>query len=269
MKILVGVDGSGQSRAAVRAAHDLAVSLHASLELAYVVSGGLLDRDEAEAARARLEALALEHAVDGTPAAVALLNGSPAETLARYAAITGADLLAVGSRGDGTFRDVLGNGAAGDVLGLTTAQLLRVCRKPVLVVKRDGRPPCGGMVVLAGVDGSVEAAAAVRLAATIARATSAGLRVACVMPERFPYAEAVGCSALRTAENAHGAEVVHFEKLPLHGIAAVALAEAASRPDVAMLVIGNCSHRRIATGPRGSTADTLVRICAVPVLVAA
>lgn len=138
-KFLVGVDGSDLSLRAVRKAVEYASGVKAHLVLAYalapmshlteVYTGQL---SELEASDRKNGEVILRDAARvarelGSEASVMMLNGSPAVALAERAVQDpDIDLVVVGSRGLGTM--------ASAILGSVTDKLVRVCKKPVLVV---------------------------------------------------------------------------------------------------------------------------------------
>jgi len=148
--ILIGVDGSEQSREAVRLAGRLAKAMGAQLRVAWVApqleAMGIRDfppavrdwnRENEERGLAMLREVVDSELhpfgdpdVEGEPLAkvlpgVELLHGSPGDELARRAGRDDVDLVVVGSRGKGA--------AARLLLGSVTDRLLRLSPKPVLV----------------------------------------------------------------------------------------------------------------------------------------
>ncbi|MEU7478364.1 universal stress protein [Lentzea sp. NPDC042327] len=125
-----------------------------------------LEADEEVTAAGVAEARALQPRlhVSGVTLATA-----PADALADAAASAG--LLVVGSRGFGRALSVL--------LGSVAFSVAARARCPVVVVRSDGRPRPAGATpeVVAGFDGSPEAAVALRFAADHAAATSSGLLI--------------------------------------------------------------------------------------------
>jgi nucleotide-binding universal stress UspA family protein len=106
--VLVGLDGSPESRAALRAAVELLGPRLGRLTLATVIPyDSSLERQRT--ARAMLE----EHgeAIGGGPG-LELLHGRPAPVLLERAVEDGYDLLAVGARGAGASKALLGSTAA-------------------------------------------------------------------------------------------------------------------------------------------------------------
>jgi nucleotide-binding universal stress UspA family protein len=112
--VLAGVDGSEASRAAIRAAADLLGPRLRRLTLAAVVgyeaAADPREWDEEEAAGRLLDELREDLAVHDPDTVV--LAGRPAEALAEQARAGGYDLLAVGARGRGASKAVLGSVAS-------------------------------------------------------------------------------------------------------------------------------------------------------------
>lgn len=144
--IVCGVDGSGDSQAAVGVAARLAKRLEARLVLAHVAelalvpyaavggigAGGIAPPpmmsatpDEQEEAGARLlEQIAAELGLEDAERRVVV--GFPAERLADLADEEDAELIVVGSRGRGRFKAAF--------LGSVSNSLVGVARCPVLIV---------------------------------------------------------------------------------------------------------------------------------------
>jgi nucleotide-binding universal stress UspA family protein len=149
--IIIGVDGSADSSAALEVAAGLASRLGMRLVVAHVAEpafvpyaasvpfGGIAGAgrhalaDEVEAQQEAAEAL-LEHVVDaaGLPDADRrVVVGTPADALADLADEEHADLIVVGSRGRGAFKSAF--------LGSVSNSLLGVARRPVLIVPRGAQ----------------------------------------------------------------------------------------------------------------------------------
>jgi nucleotide-binding universal stress UspA family protein len=138
-KFLVGVDGSELSVRAVRKAAEYASGMKAQLVLVYalapmshlaeVYTGPIGDLEEADRKNGELilRDAARVARESGCEVSATMLNGSPATVLAERAEQDrDVDLVVVGSRGLGT--------VASAILGSVTDRLVRVCKKPVLVV---------------------------------------------------------------------------------------------------------------------------------------
>ncbi|WP_204374416.1 universal stress protein [Halolamina pelagica] len=115
--ILVGVDGSDESKRAARYGLELATRVDASVTAVHVVEQGTLEltqgsseaselREERAAVLAELEAVADEV---GQPIETELLEGNPAKRLTAYGNETDADLVVLGRQGiSGVKRRLLG-----------------------------------------------------------------------------------------------------------------------------------------------------------------
>lgn len=138
-KFLVGVDGSDPSIHAIRKAAELASATKGTLVLAYALApmshlaemytGPIADLEEADRKNGEeiLRNAARVARELGCPVDAVLLQGSPATALAEQCAQDkDIDLVVVGSRGLGA--------VASAILGSVTDKLVRVCKKPVLVV---------------------------------------------------------------------------------------------------------------------------------------
>ncbi|MCW2582525.1 MAG: hypothetical protein JWQ53_1315 [Klenkia sp.] len=171
-QVLVGVDGSSGSRAAVRwalhwaARHGAEVQAVAGyptvasmgwLTVGEVIDLGTLDAvhdDTWSKARAVIDQVREEDAtVLGVPVVVHVEPGNPVELLVRRSAR--ADLLVVGTRGRGA--------VASAVMGSVALHCVSSAGCPVVVVPEPGGwvDPSVGASVVAGVDGSSRSAAAV------------------------------------------------------------------------------------------------------------
>lgn len=125
-RVLVGLDGSTQSTAALDAAKRL-FGETAELVLAEVVPYEAAEdpkRTEVTLANERLAARAANDAA-ATPPRHEVLVGAPAEALAHFAQQLGADVVVVGRRGRGLTRALLGS---------VSSDLLERSPVPVLVV---------------------------------------------------------------------------------------------------------------------------------------
>ncbi|WP_299445639.1 universal stress protein [uncultured Phycicoccus sp.] len=131
-RVLVGIDGSAESDAAVQTAVTLLRPVHAPLVLAEVVSYDEADPQTpaaVEAAEANLREAALT--LGDLSVNLEVLAGPPGEALRRYATEHDMDVIVVGRRGRGLSERVLG--------GVST-HLLRHSEVPVLVVEPSTSP---------------------------------------------------------------------------------------------------------------------------------
>lgn len=136
--------------------------------------------------------------------------------------------------------------------------------------------------IIAAVDGSDNARRALRVAEEIARGTGAKLTVAHVAPPPPAWTgseEAVDWSEftraydryaeglLADAEKGLDRSKLAVDTAVLRGHPAEALAEAATQPDVDLVVVGSRGLGTLARVLLGSVSDRLVHICPKPVLV--
>ena len=138
-KILVGVDGSDESRDAARFAARIAQATDSALELAYVLpvvvdtgpdavlNLAVWQQHLTEKARIVLDEMAEGVPRPNTPVETSLLEGHPAEALAEEAKRSDISMVIVGHRGRGAAARVL--------LGSVADRLMQICPKPVLVAR--------------------------------------------------------------------------------------------------------------------------------------
>jgi nucleotide-binding universal stress UspA family protein len=178
-EIVVGVDGSPNSLAALRWAHreadlrgDALVAVfawgfippeHTSGGYAFSTSFGA---EQADAALATAVAAALDGVGDD---AVERRTVHDLPVRALQAEASGADLLVVGARGSGGFRGLL--------LGSVSAQCLHHPLSPLAIVRADAAERVGGGRIVVGVDASASAGRALEWAADEAARRSAELDV--------------------------------------------------------------------------------------------
>lgn len=125
--VLVGFDGSTESLAAIDAVPELLGNRLGRLTVATVVPYGELREQENLARRALRQ---LDGRAVGAACELELLHGHPAAALRQYATEGGFALIAVGSRGAGITKAILGSAAT---------ELARESTIPVLLVSGAGR----------------------------------------------------------------------------------------------------------------------------------
>ena len=139
--IVLGYDGSGCARCALKVALELCKTLGDRLVIAYAFEPpGKLVGEEFKEHRQALEEIgddmtreAVEHARDaGVQAHVELVAERPAEALSRLGAQYDARMIVVGSQGESPLRSA--------ILGSIPHKLLQLAERPVLVVPPDDSP---------------------------------------------------------------------------------------------------------------------------------
>lgn len=173
-RILAGTDGSERAEEAVGRAAQLASVSGAALDLVYVIDTSRPHDDaevepKAEAALQRAEAIASTWSV---PASTKVVAGDPAEALVEEAVDRAADLICVGPDAGLLGRTVH--------IGRVAAHVLRHAPCSVLVGREAG--PSFPQSMLCGVDGSDGSVETAGLAARIAVAAGAELRLQHVTP---------------------------------------------------------------------------------------
>lgn len=132
--ILVAVDSSEESRAALEHAVDLAAAVGAAVHAVTVLElrgnpmqFGLGEVDAlGDAARDLLGELQATHDSRDIEVETAVRRGKPARTLLEYADSVGADVVVAGQRG--------ADGITGALLGSTTDRLAHLADRPLVVV---------------------------------------------------------------------------------------------------------------------------------------
>jgi nucleotide-binding universal stress UspA family protein len=172
-RVLAGIDGSQRSQEAARQAARLAKATGATLEVVYVVDTGRPHHEdverEAESALARASALAAEA---GVAADQRILAGDPARALLEEASREKVDLVCLGPDA----------GLVGGAIriGQVAAHVLREAGSSVLIARPA--PPAFPERIVCGVDGSEASGATAALAAGLAVAAGAELRLLHVIP---------------------------------------------------------------------------------------
>lgn len=169
MKILVPVDGSAYSRAAIDfiASRTTLIGGKPQVELlnvqvpvparaARLVGKSAVDEYYQEEANKALAGAVLTLQQAGLAAHAAHTVGHPAEEIARRADADGVDLIAMGSHGHGALATLL--------LGSVTRGVMARTTRPLLLLRGHGPAPADSLQVGIAVDGSDYGTAAVRYA---------------------------------------------------------------------------------------------------------
>jgi universal stress protein A len=164
-RILCGVDGTPASLIAVRQAlrlkdEDGSVLFSAVANLAQAAQAGMAARHAAELLEHEAEAALAEARAIAPSASSKLVDGEPAAVLLRQAKAERATLIAVGSHGR--------RRAAALLLGTVAARMLRDATCSILVGREARDFEAWPQTVVVGVDGSLESAAALAAARSVA-----------------------------------------------------------------------------------------------------
>lgn len=265
-RALAGTDGSPRAEEAVRQSARLASATQAPLEIAFVIDTGRSHDGnvelEGETALQRATAIAAEAGVE---ADVRILAGDPAKTLISEAEEEGADLIGIGPDAG-----LLGGAIR---IGQTAARVLGEARCSVLVA-RPATPEFPSRIAC-GVDGSETSAGTAALAAGVASATGAELRLIHVIPvfrgDNTEWTLGEGEPSppeLEPAEQAAIARGVQPVREMAMGRPENALLEAASRNGTDLLVVGYRGVRGVRKVLLGSVSEHAAHHARCSVLVA-
>jgi nucleotide-binding universal stress UspA family protein len=288
-EIVVGVDGSDQSAAALRWAlgeaavkdQEVVALLAWDLFTQFHVDGSRRFDPEYDAADAEAALAAFVEAAAGTAASAPVtrrvVNDLPVPAL--LDASEGAALVVVGARGLGGFRGML--------LGSVSQQVLHHARVPLAVVRTTGdhadgdeRPEPGRVIV--GVDGSPSSAAALDWAIAAGAARGAVVEVIHAWEPPLLFGSVAGVAGYEVADvedagdrllremveratEAAGAAPPAVERTVATGGAASSLLDAAKAADV--LVVGRRGIGGFGRLLLGSVSDHVARHAPCPVVV--
>ncbi len=275
-EIVVGFDGSTESRAALRWAHRLATArgcgVRAVRAWQYPASAGTPAGATTLPPPSAMDALVEEQldkdlaqtlGADAAAVTPEVARGGASGVLVHRASSDRAAALVVGARGVGGFEGLL--------LGSTSRQCLEHAPCPVVVVREladDGAPALPSRIVV-GVDGSHPATAALSWAADLARDLDAeviavhalGTRVPARIAERArTFIEGDGTRALRDADVRYHAHVEDRDPR-------AALLYAAERDDADLIVVGARGKGPLQTVLLGSVAAYVATHATRPVAV--
>jgi nucleotide-binding universal stress UspA family protein len=281
-RVVVGVDGSSSSQAAIGWALEDARLRNADVEavyawqlpsLAYGAAGFVApSRHEIEADGRAILDKALGGLPDSTDVVIRLrvCDGPPAEILQEVAAEPDVRLVVVGSRGHSAVTELL--------LGSVSHALTHHCPTPLVIIHQPpegGAGPAGERWILVGVDGSPEGDTALRWAAQEARMRGSSLRVVvawsdakAVFPTRFPLAVGLHTAAEDIVDRAVDrldAPDLSIERTVVRGRAPAVLTELACSAD--LLVVGRRGLGRAREALHGSVSHACAHRSPVTVAV--
>lgn len=163
MRILLGVDGSDDARAAIDYLLGGPLRPQDTFTVITVAQPGLLsgtglhgrgtppDADIDDVARSVLDEAVAAFRGSGREAEAVLRYGNPADEILEYAEKSGSELIVVGAQGHGRIRRFL--------LGSVADRVARFASAPVIVVRPPGTPPRSILVATDGSESAREAAA--------------------------------------------------------------------------------------------------------------
>jgi universal stress protein A len=227
-RILCGVDGTPASLFAVRQALRLqgehgSVLLLAVANLAQAAHAGMAATHAAELLQHEAEAALAEAQAIAPSASSKLLDGDPVAVMLTHAEAERVTLIAVGSHGR--------RRAAGLLLGTVAARMLRDATCSVLIARAARDSEAWPQTVVAGVDGSLESAAAFTVAGEVARRFGGSVRAVASTKDQLdreaaraiaPELEEQGDRALNALVAAsESADLIVVGSRGLHGLKAL------------------------------------------------
>jgi nucleotide-binding universal stress UspA family protein len=274
-RIVVGVDGSGASRAALSWGHRQAARTGVVLQPTIAYYSFPMPIQEVDF-RGMAQNLAAEEIreVIKDPGDVSLvpavIRGYPARVLIE--ASRGADLLVVGNRG--------GGGIAGALLGSVSLYCVQHARCPVAILREETDMAGGEPRIVVGVDGSPSSKAALSWAIQQAAVTGMAVEafIAWRIPTYYGYSLApdevdlsdIAGLAARTIGDAvdqlgGAAAQVKITTAVVRGDPAQVLLDAAAGAD--LLVVGNRGHGVLAEALLGSVSQHCAHHASCPVVI--
>jgi nucleotide-binding universal stress UspA family protein len=266
-ELVVGFDGSDESRRALRWAAAVAGAAQIGLTVMEAWEGGDPNLAQQTADRVRR---------DLTRQATPLLDGLDAGTRVSFEAERGPTVTALLERVTPESVLVLGSRGRGGFMGLLLGSVSRECiehaRCPVLIVRQEPIAPLAGTTILVGHDGSASAHAALGWAVALGRATGGQVVAAHVWQTgssevRPRLHERLTAEAARSIEGWAGDVGPDVRAIEVEGDPRSALVGLAEREQAALLVVG----RRGAGGLRalriGSVVSYLVTASPIPIAV--
>jgi nucleotide-binding universal stress UspA family protein len=266
-ELIVGVDGSDQSRSALRWAAGIAAGVPVGLRAVEVFSGGDPYSAEEAGEKVRLElaeytASALRGLTPEPQVDFEALRGSPAQALLKR--VTAESGLVLGSRGRGGF------------LGLLLGSVSRACIEhapcPVMIIRQPEPPPLAGANILVGHDGSPSARLALEWAVELARPMQAKVIAvyawqAKVSEVRPALHDQLSRDATRSIETWGRQVSPEVQPIEIEGEPRMELVKLAERHQAGLVVVGRRGAGVVRALRMGSVASYLVTNSPVPVAV--
>ena len=275
-KIVVGVDGSPGSHAALGWAISEAVARHVAIRAVFALPNEAPGYPpQTKKALEFMGRKALGRALDGWSEAprveVQLVaeSGSASEVIRHAVGDPDVGLIVVGTRGRSRLAEV--------VLGSVSHTVSHLCSKPVVIVPKDALTSSRRRAIVVGVDGSAAADLALRWAVREAEAKDAELEVVMVTPaSRHPLTspgspspsnDDIGNRALREAVDRLGPTQAKIRRRALVGDPAQILVDQAATCE--LLVVGSRGRGQTKEALLGSVShgcahQTKVAVAIVP-----
>jgi nucleotide-binding universal stress UspA family protein len=266
-EIVVGVDGSAQSRLALRWAAALAGATGAKLAVVEAWSGGdpaaagaTEERVKQELAAATTELLG--DGVANLDIVFEAIRGSAAGAILERVTSDGG--LVLGSRGRGGF--------AGLLLGSVSRECIEHASCPVMVVRHERDLPDAVAPILVGHDGSPSSARALEWAAGLVPATHAEVIAAHVWQAsssevRPRLHRRLSRAAHESVERWARAVSPPARPLEVEGEARMGLVDLSQRVNAGLLVVGRRGAGNVRALRMGSVASYLVTSSTVPIAI--
>jgi nucleotide-binding universal stress UspA family protein len=266
-ELVVGVDGSDQSRSALRWAGAIAGAGQMPLRVAEVWSGGDPATAEEVGEQVKAELALFTHAaLEGVTPELQIdfeaLHGGPAEALLKR--VTPDSGLVLGSRGRGGF------------LGLLLGSVSRACIEhascPVMIIRQQDPPPLAGSNILVGHDGSPAARRALEWAVELSRPVQAKVIAAYIWQanaSEVPPAlhDRLLKDATRSIATWAGEVDPEVQPIEIEGEPRMELVKLAERHDAGLVVVGRRGKGVVRALRMGSVASYLVTSSPIPVAV--
>jgi nucleotide-binding universal stress UspA family protein len=266
-ELVVGVDGSDQSRSALRWAAALSGAGQIPLRVVEVWSGGDPATSQEVGERVKGELAKYSHAaLAGVTAEPQIgfeaLHGGPAEALLNR--VTTDSGLVLGSRGRGGF------------LGLLLGSVSRACIEhascPVMIIRQQEPRPLAGSNILVGHDGSPVARLALQWAVEVSRPVQAKVIAAYIWQAnasevRPALHDRLVKDATRAIETWAGEVSADIQPVEIEGEPRMELVKLAERHDAGLVVVGRRGKGEIRALRMGSVASYLVTSSPIPVAV--
>jgi nucleotide-binding universal stress UspA family protein len=286
-KILVPVDFSKPSMAALRHATDLAKQHRAQIEVLHVVEAltyapmisasvdmkELREMHEAHA-RKQLDRIAAALRRDRVRGTTVIKVGRPSAAIAERAKSDGADLVVMATQGRHFVQHLL--------LGSVAERVVRAAPCPVLTVRAGVRPRKGMRRVVVATDFSAASSAARDYAVALARGAGAKLVVLHAVEPIALAGDVYGFTASATMYDAVDKAArqslaaifadlrknrgLRVQGVLVNGAATTSIVDAAKKLRADVLVLGTHGHSGLDRVLLGSVAERVVRTSPVPVL---